>query len=161
MGTQYSHLTLEERCRLRGLMEIGLGVGEIARRLGRHRGTIHREVGRNRCVDGYRPDSAARRAWARKLRGSRIMRSTRLRTHVEDRLAMPSRVRKRSGGSFSRRRVSGAEPVLAQAGIAGRMELEEVEHRVSAESIYRHAYSQRHRCGAGRAASQGAPDHHP
>jgi len=119
MGTQYSHLTLEERCRLRGLMEMGLGVSEIARRLGRHRGTIHREVGRNRCVDGYRPDSAARRAWARKLRGSRIMRSTRLRTHVEDRLAM------------------GWSPEQ----IAGRMELEEVEHRVSAESIYRHAYS--------------------
>jgi len=119
MGTQYSHLTLEERCRLRGLMEIGLGVSEIARRLGRHRGTIHREVGRNRCVDGYRPDSAARRAWARKLRGSRIMRSTRLREHVEDRLAM------------------GWSPEQ----IAGRMELEEVEHRVSAESIYRHAYS--------------------
>jgi len=123
MGTQYSHLTLEERCRLRGLMEIGLGVSEIARRLGRHRGTIHREVGRNRCVDGYRPDSAARRAWARKLRGSRIMRSTRLRTHVEGRLAMLSRVRKRSSESFSRRRVPGAEPVPAQAGIAGRMEL--------------------------------------
>ena len=119
MGTQYSHLTLEERCRLRGLMEMGLGVGEIARRLARHRGTIHREVGRNRCVDGYRPDSAARRAWARKLRGSRIMRSTRLREHVEDRLAM------------------GWSPEQ----IAGRMELEEVEHRVSAESIYRHAYS--------------------
>ena len=119
MGTQYSHLTLEERCRLRGLMEMGLGVSEIARRLGRHRGTIHREVGRNRCVDGYRPDSAARRAWARKLRGSRIMRSTRLREHVEDRLAM------------------GWSPEQ----IAGRMELEEVEHRVSAESIYRHAYS--------------------
>jgi len=119
MGTQYSHLTLEERCRLRGLMEMGLGVGEIARRLGRHRGTIHREVGRNRCVDGYRPDSAARRAWARKLRGSRIMRSIRLRTHIEDRLAM------------------GWSPEQ----IAGRMELEEVEHRVSAESIYRHAYS--------------------
>lgn len=119
MGTQYSHLTLEERCRLRGLMEMGLGVGEIARRLGRHRGTIHREVGRNRCVDGYRPDSAARRAWARKLRGSKIMRSTRLRSHVEDRLAM------------------GWSPEQ----IAGRMELEGVEHRVSAESIYRHVYS--------------------
>ena len=119
MGTNYNHLTLDERCRLRGLMEIGLGVGEIARRLGRHRGTIHREVGRNRCVDGYRPDSAARRAWARKLRGSRIMRSIRLREHVEDRLAM------------------GWSPEQ----IAGRMELEEVEHRVSAESIYRHVYS--------------------
>ena len=113
MGTQYSHLTLEERCRLRGLMEMGLGVGEIARRLGRHRGTIHREVGGNRCVDGCRPDSAACRAWARKLRGSRIGRSTRLREHVEDRLAMLRRVRKRSSGSFSRRRVPGAEPVPA------------------------------------------------
>jgi len=119
MGTRYSHLTLEERCRLRGLMEMGLGVTEIARRLGRHRTTIHRELERNRCVDGYRPDSAARRAWARKLRGSRIERSTRLRTQVEDRLAM------------------GWSPEQ----IAGRMELEGSEHRVSAESIYRHAYS--------------------
>ena len=88
MGTHYSHLTLEERCRLRGLMEMGLSKAEIARRLGRDRSTIYRETGRNRCVDGYRPDSAARRAWARKLRGSRIARSTRLREHVEDRLAM-------------------------------------------------------------------------
>ncbi len=62
MLTNYSNITLEERCRLRGLMEMGLGVGEIARRLGRHRGTIYREIGRNRCVDGYRPESAARRA---------------------------------------------------------------------------------------------------
>lgn len=119
MGERYSHLTLEERCRLRGLMEIGLGVGAIARRLGRHRATVHREIGRNRCVDGYRPDSAARRAWARKLRGSRIGRSTRLRVHVEDRLAM------------------GWSPEQ----IAGRMELEGVEHSVSTESIYRHVYS--------------------
>ena len=119
MGTRYNHLTLEERCRLRGMMEMELGVSEIARRLGRHRGTIHREIARNRCVDGYRPDSAARRAWARKLRGSRIGRSTRLREHVEDRLAM------------------GWSPEQ----IAGRMELEEGEHRTSPESIYRHVYS--------------------
>jgi IS30 family transposase len=119
MGENYNHLTLEERCRLRGLMEMGLGASEIARRLGRDRSTIYRELGRNRCVDDYRPDSAARRAWARKLRGSRIGRSTRLRVHVEDRLAM------------------GWSPEQ----IAGRMELEGVEHRVCAESIYRHAYS--------------------
>jgi transposase, IS30 family len=119
MGTRCSHLTLEERCRVRGLMEMGLGVTEIARRLGRPRSTIHRELGRNRCVEGYRPDSAARRAWARKLRGSKIERSTRLRAQVEDRLAM------------------GWSPEQ----IAGRMELEGSEHRVSAESIYRHAYS--------------------
>ena len=125
MGQRYSHLTLEERCRLRGLMEMGVGKSEIARRLGRHRSTIERELRRNRCADGYRPDSAARRAWARKLRGSKIAGSTRLRTYVEDRLAM------------------GWSPEQ----IAGRMELERSEHAISAESIYRHAYSP-----AGRAA---------
>ena len=88
MGQRYSHLSLEERCRLRGMMEMGLSVSEIARRFGRHRSTIDRELRRNRCADGYRPDSAARRAWARKLRGSKIARSTRLRTYVEDRLAV-------------------------------------------------------------------------
>jgi len=119
MGTRYNHFSLEERCRLRGLMEMGLPKTEIARRLGRHRSTIDRELRRNCCVDGYRPDSADRRAWARKLRGSRIARSTRLREHIENRLAM------------------GWSPEQ----IAGRMELEEVEHRASAESIYRHVYS--------------------
>jgi IS30 family transposase len=119
MGTQYTHLDLEERCRLRGLMEMGLGIGEVACRLGRHRATIHREIARNRCVDGYRSESAERRAWALKLRGSKIERSTRLRVHVEDRLAM------------------GWSPEQ----IPGRMELEGSEHTISAESIYRHIYS--------------------
>ncbi len=119
MGTIYNHFTLEERCRLTGMIEMGFPVTEIARRLGRHRGTIHRELGRNRNVDGYRPDSAERRAWARKLRGSRIERSTRLGTHVKDCLAM------------------GWSPEQ----IAGRMELDGVEHSVSTESIYRHIFS--------------------
>ena len=56
MGTNYDHLTLEERCRLRGLMEMGLSRAEIARRLGRRRSTIYRELGRNRNAAGYRPD---------------------------------------------------------------------------------------------------------
>ncbi len=119
MGKRYSHLSLEERCRLRGMIEMDLSVSEIARRMDRHRSTIQRELERNRCADGYRPDSAGRRAWARKLRGSKIERSTRLRAHVEDRLAM------------------GWSPEQ----IAGRMELEGAKSRVSAELIYRHAYS--------------------
>ena len=101
------------------MLEMGLPKAEIARRLGRDRSTVYREIARNRCVGSYRPDSAARRARARKLRGSRIGRSIRLRGHVEDRLAM------------------GWSPEQ----IAGRMELEEVEHRVCAESIYRYVYS--------------------
>src|ERR1700674_4703248 len=119
MGTQYNHLTLDERCRVRGLMEMGLGVSAIARRLGRHRGTIYRELARNSCVDEYRPDSADRMAWVRKLRGSKIERSTRLRDYVEDRLAM------------------GWSPEE----IAGRMELDDIDDAMSTESIYRFIYS--------------------
>jgi IS30 family transposase len=105
--------------RLRGMMEMGLSICEIARRLGQHGSTVLRELERNRCADGYRSDSAGRRAWARKLRGSKIVRSTRLRAHVEDRLAM------------------GWSPEQ----IAGRMELDGPEHAISAASIYRHVYS--------------------
>ena len=68
MGKRYNHLSLEERCRLRGMIEMDLGVSEIARRMDRHWSTIQRELERNRCADGYRPDGAGRRAWARKLR---------------------------------------------------------------------------------------------
>ncbi len=46
MGQRYSHLSLEERCRLRGLMEMGVSFSEIASRLGRHRSTIQRELER-------------------------------------------------------------------------------------------------------------------
>ncbi len=119
MGQIYNQLTLEERCRLRGLIEMGLPKTEIARRLGRHRSTIERELKRNSNVDGYRPDTADRRAWARRLRGSRIERSTHLVAHIGDRLAM------------------GWSPEQ----IAGRMELEGVEHGVCTESIYRHIFS--------------------
>lgn len=119
MGTKYSPLSLEERCRLRGLMEMGFSRGEIARRLGRHRSTIPREVVRNRCIDAYRPDRADRRAWARTLRGAKIERSIPLRACIEDRLAM------------------GWSPQQ----IAGRMDLEQAEHGVSAESIDRQVYS--------------------
>jgi transposase, IS30 family len=119
MGTEYNHFTLDERCRLRGLMEMGLGASEIARRLGRHRGTIYREIGRNRCASGYRPDSADRMAWVRKLRGPKIQRSTRLRDYVGDHLAM------------------GWSPEE----IAGRMERDEMNDSISAESIYRYVYS--------------------
>jgi IS30 family transposase len=119
MGTRYNHFTLEERCRLRGLMEMDMPMTEIARRLGRHRGTIHRELARNRNADGYRPDSADRRAWVRKLRGSKIERSTRLGNHVKNRLAM------------------GWSPEQ----IAGRMELDGEDYVISTESIYRHVFS--------------------
>lgn len=49
-------------------------------------------AGPDRNVDGYRPDSAERRAWARKLRGSKIERSSRLGEHIRDCLAPSQRL---------------------------------------------------------------------
>ena len=151
MGTRYSHLGLEERCRLRGMKEMGLRASAIAGRLGRRRSTLQRELARNRSVDGYRPDSAGRRAWARKLRGSMIERSTHLRVHVEDRLAM--------GGSGDRGRSAAAQaPRTSPEQIAGRMKLDGAEHRVGAESIFRHAYSPTgRRAGLPRTLAQRKP----
>ena len=52
MGIKCDRFTLEERYRLRGLMDMGLGAFEIACRPGRHRGTIYREIARNRSAPG-------------------------------------------------------------------------------------------------------------
>jgi hypothetical protein len=53
-------LTLEERHALFQLHAAGTAVGATADRLGRHRSTIYREVGRNRKADGsYLPETAA------------------------------------------------------------------------------------------------------
>ncbi|MBP1806930.1 helix-turn-helix domain-containing protein [Rubellimicrobium aerolatum] len=47
MPCPFVHLSLEERRQLARLYESGLSVSEVARRLGRHRSTIYRELKRN------------------------------------------------------------------------------------------------------------------
>src|SRR4051794_26193362 len=54
LARTYRHLGLDERRALFRLVEARTPVGEIARRLGRHPSTIHRELGRNRFRDGDR-----------------------------------------------------------------------------------------------------------
>ena len=54
MARTYRHLDLDQRRTLFHLVEARTPVGEIARRLGRHPSTIHRELGRNRFRDGDR-----------------------------------------------------------------------------------------------------------
>ena len=51
----FQHLTLDERRFLFRMQEARLGVTEMAARLGRHRSTIYRELGRNRFRD---PDAS-------------------------------------------------------------------------------------------------------
>ena len=120
MGTHYNQIDLEERCRLRGLQEQGIPVSQIARCLGRDRRTIQRELRRNATAKGeYKPDTADRFSWARRLRVSRCQRCSRLHETVTSSLAM------------------GWTPEQ----ISGRLQLENAVLNISHESIYRYIYS--------------------
>lgn len=126
MGAKYDHFTLEERRGFCGLMEMGLGASEITRPIGRPRGRIYPEISRDRCASGYRPDSADRMASVRKVRGSKLQRSTRLAAYVGNRLLI------------------GWSPEE----IAGLRELEAMNDTISAEFIYRCVYSPAGRLGS-------------
>ena len=65
----YSHLSFWERERIAFLRADGLCVSDIATALGRHPGTIYRELARNANLDGsYRPVSAEARYLSRRQR---------------------------------------------------------------------------------------------
>ena len=64
MTKHYRQIDLEERCRIRGMMEQGYSITKIAHCLGRDRRTIQRELARNGGRSGdYKPDTAHRRCW--------------------------------------------------------------------------------------------------
>ena len=127
MGSQYGHLTLEERCTIARLHEGGQSIRKIAAALDRPASTISRELKRNggRQV-GYSPAYAQEQAWARRWRGSRLERDVRLRDLVLDRLAL------------------GWSPEQ----VAGRL-AREAGPVISHESIYRFIYAQARRTNDG------------
>ena len=102
------------------MKEQGLSNTAISRRLGRDRRTIQRELARN-CNSGgdYKPETAERRTWVRRLRGSRIERCSALHQSVTSSLAM------------------GWTPEQ----ISGRLQLVHGAPVISHESIYRFIYS--------------------
>ena len=69
----YHQITSEERYTIAALRREGFRSSEIARRLGRHRSTISREVRRNssRCDGSYRPSKAIERTNGRRSRSRR------------------------------------------------------------------------------------------
>src|SRR5687768_9955612 len=93
MARTYSQLDLGERRTLFRLVDARRPVGEIAERLGRHRSTIYRELGRNRFRDGdrgfcgYFPLTAQDLASRRRQRCRKLAADDGLRAHVVERLA--------------------------------------------------------------------------
>jgi transposase, IS30 family len=122
MGHHYEQLRESERNEIYRLLSAGVSQSEIGRRLGRSKGTISREIARNRLPrDGYQPFAAERRAKRRRHAGrtSKIKRLSQLEEHIRDHLAM------------------GQSPEQ----IAGRLRLVEDRFSISHESIYRFIHS--------------------
>lgn len=132
MGQRYSHLDLAERRQIANLVEAKVAIAEIARRLGRHRSTIHREISRNfyhinfrdrwgQEYSGYYAVAGHQMAARRRARWVKLLRRPALREHIVARL--------RDGWSPQQ--------------IAGRLKREpHPEGRVSHETIYRHIYGE-------------------
>jgi len=120
MGQSYGQLSEQERCAIFHLHAGGISRGEIGRQVGRHKSTIGRELRRNALPSGYQPVAAQRMAAARRWRGTKIERSSRLRATVDDQLIAMGR---------------------SPEQIAGRLEREQGKPVISHESIYRYIYS--------------------
>jgi len=96
--SSFQHLTLDERRSLFRMQEARLDVAEMAARLGRHRSTIYRKLGRNRFGDpdasrdrrrnmsGYYLVTAQDLARARRQRLAKLARHEELLAHVVDQL---------------------------------------------------------------------------
>jgi IS30 family transposase len=91
MALPYHQLDLDERRTIFRLLNAKVPVAVIARQLGRHRSTIHREISRNhfreqREYAGYFPLTAQDRARQRRQRLSKLRRHEVLRHYVIDKL---------------------------------------------------------------------------
>lgn len=116
----YVHLTAGERLQIYTWQREGLPQAEIARRLGRDRSTVSRELRRNGGAGGYLPHQAEQRYHARRHRCRRRLRleNRRLRRLVMDLL----------------------QRGLSPEQIAGRLRAERGGTVVSAETIYDFVY---------------------
>lgn len=123
----YHQLTLEDRIVISTLRKEGLCPAQIAKRMGRHRSTISREVSRNRkpADHGYRPIKANKRSNYRR-------RTSRQRSKFSE--AQWDFVRARLREEWSPEQISGTFAV--DAGF-----------QISHETIYRHIWADMRRGG--------------
>ena len=116
----YVHLSVEERMRIYDWQREGLPQAEMARRLGRDRATVSRELRRNAVPSGYLPDLAQRRYQAR-------------RQHCRRRPRLENRRLRRTILLLLQRGLSPEQ-------IAGRLRVEQGATVVNHETIYRFVY---------------------
>jgi transposase, IS30 family len=128
MGKKYSQLSLEERCKIAELHQVGQSLRQIAAALDRTPSSVSRELKRNRGKQvGYKPSYAHQQASARRWKGSRLERNAELRTLVLESLKL------------------GWSPEQ----IAGSLKCQQAATTISHESIYRFIYAQIRRTNDG------------
>lgn len=117
--TDYTHLSMRERCNLATFMDMGLSMSEIAKRLGRHRSTLYRELTRNHTHGHYRPGLAHHKMEKRRPKKAlKLQTNQALYHYVYDRL--------KQGWSPEQ--------------IVGRIRVEGNCHSICHETIYRYIY---------------------
>lgn len=122
MGKKYTHFTGKDRENLYIWKREGVAVREMARRLGKHRGSIFKELSRNsdRKI-GYLPDRAHERAIKRRSnRIGKLNRNSRLKSYV----------------------IAKLKDDWSPEMISGRAKYEGLPVVVSTESIYQFVYSE-------------------
>jgi len=119
MEKQYRHLHSQDRVKIYELIFQGQAIEAIAKSIGFHRSSIYRELGRNSCKVGYRPDLASQQYLMRRQRDSKLQTNPELREFVIGKLK------------------EGWSP----ASIAGRLKYQLKKSVISCETIYRFIYS--------------------
>jgi IS30 family transposase len=116
----YTHLTKREKLRIRGHLDTGKSISQMAKILGRHRSTLYRELKRNRSGRMYLPDTAGRKYMMRRSRKgkSKIKSSSKLFWYIAQKLKL------------------GWSPEQ----ISGRMRLDGTPYYACHETIYRYIY---------------------
>jgi len=131
MGSRYSQLSFEERCKIAELRHAGRSLSQIAAAVDRSPSSISRELSRNTGkgprADPYRPIFAEAQTKARRWSGSRLERNEGLRERVLELMGQ------------------GWSPEQ----IAGRLKLQDGKTVVGVETIYRFIYAQMKRTNAG------------
>lgn len=120
MGKCYRHIQPNDRLKIYELLFQGHSIDGIAQEIGFHRSTMYRELERNSCKFGYRPDIASQQYLFRRQRPTKLTSNLELREFVITKL--------KEGWSPD--------------SIAGRLKANLNQCIISTETIYRFIYSE-------------------
>lgn len=83
----YRHLTSSDRLKIYELLFEGLCIEKIADEVGFHKSSVYRELSRNSCKVGYRPDFASQQyLLRRRYKASKIDQQTDLKAYIIQKL---------------------------------------------------------------------------